>query len=121
MPYTSITPAKRVEVALSMMAPLDRMPDLLTELRCAEIRHAQTDAADDYLNVLQLRAEYIQITADALGFNLDEELMWLAEEARRECGYDLHRMEHISRPEPCVSFGFSHPDSGRGFRVGGAA
>ena len=121
MPLLNLTPAQRIDAALSQLAPLDRMADLIAELRDAEIRHARTQSDDDYLNVLQLKDEYMEITADALGFNLDDERMWLADEAREACDYDLVKGDYITRPTPRVTFGDSHPDAGRGFRIGGAA
>ena len=89
MPFTGFTPSQRVDAVLAQNAALDLVPDMLADLRDADIRHARTQSAGDYLTVLKLQDELLGIIGDVFGMNMDEQRAWLATQALSECGYSL--------------------------------
>lgn len=123
MPNPNPLAAKAVDAALLVDAKLDRLIDLIGQHRTARIKEAQqTYTAKTSGLRARLETEYAILGAieDAFGCDLTNDRDAIACECRDECGFDIEADSFLS-DVPVQNFGQSHPDSGRGFRVGGAA
>lgn len=124
-PYTPKTPAERVTETVNRLAALDELPDALAAYRDAEIRHARTYRSSDLLDVLETLDQVLCIMERGLNEDFTDRRAGIADEARAECNYDIREGCYLDRDgypiSRAVPFGQSHPDSGRGFRIGGAA
>ena len=125
MTYTPPTPAERVTEMVNRLAALDELPQAVAAYRDAEIRHARTYRSSDLLDVLETLDQVLCIIERGTGEDFCDRRASIADEARAECNYDIREGCYLDRdgyPISCaVPFGMSHPDAGRGFRVGGAA
>jgi hypothetical protein len=125
MSYTPKTPAERVTETVNRLAVLDELPDAVAAYRDAEIRHARTYRSSDLLGLYETLDEVLCIIERGTGEDFTEQRTRIADEARAECDYDIREGCYIDRDggpvRSAVPFGWSHPDAGRGFRVGGGA
>jgi hypothetical protein len=125
MPYTPKTPAERVTEMVNRLAALDELPEALAAYRDAEIRHARTYRSSDLLDVLETLDQVLCIMERGTGDDFTARRAEIADEARAECDYDIREGCYLDRDgypiSRAVPFGQSHPDAGRGFRIGGAA
>jgi hypothetical protein len=113
--------AKRLDSALARLSAFDELADAVAEYRDAAIRHARTNTASDYLDELLTEDRLACIMERAIGWDLCDTRELLRDEARRECSYDMKEecyVDHNGEPiRRAGSFGSSHPDAGRGFRL----
>jgi len=125
MSYTPKTPAERVTDMVNRLAALDELPDALSAYRDAEIRHARTYRSSDLLDVLETLDQVLCIIERGTGEDFTDRRAGIADEARAECNFDIREGCYLDRDgeriSTAVPFGMSHPDAGRGFRIGGAA
>lgn len=121
MTYTPPTPAERITEKLTQLVAFDDLAERITEYRDAEIRHARTQRTDDYLDTLTTLNEVLCILERGAQLDLCEQRMMIADEALNDCRYDMKEgcyVDHNGEPiTPRGSFGGSHPDAGKGFRL----
>lgn len=83
---------------------------------------ARTHRSSDLLDVYETLDQVLCIIERGTGEDFCDRRASIADEARAECNYDIREGCYLDRDgypiSQAVPFGQSHPDSGRGFRVG---
>lgn len=115
--------ARPIDEALAANAKIARLIDLLGQHSDARIKEAQqrgTAKTSGLLALFETEYAIFGLIEEVWNVDLDDRREELADECLRECGYDL-RLAAYRRDVRANNFGLSHPDEGRGFRIGGAA
>ena len=123
MPNPNPLAAKAVDAALLVDAKLDRLIDLIGQHRTARLKGAQqtyTAKTSGLRARLETEHAILAVIEDVFGCDLSDDRAEIVDVCRDECGFDIEADGFLS-DVPVQNFGQSHPDSGRGFRIGGAA
>lgn len=86
-----MTPAARMEAALSRTGKLGALIDALEYATRCDRAHARTNRSDDYLDLLQSRHAVTELLDEVLETCLDDEREQLADESLSECAYDMRQ------------------------------
>ena len=80
---------RRVNTAMHQNAKLQKLRAELIVYEEENVRHARTNAASDYLDLLKSEYRIAKLLADVLHWDTWEQQQVIEEEARSECDYDL--------------------------------
>ena len=122
-PTAAAHKARLMDEALAADAKLDRLIDLIGQHRTARLKEARQEGTLKTSGLRdRLETEYhiLGMIEDVFGIDADDARNDCVSMALDECDYDIKESAFLN-DVPVENFGMSHPDAGRGFRVGGAA
>lgn len=82
--------ATRETAAFARNTKLDKLVEIIQEYQDQNVRHARTNTAGDYLDLLKIEYRMAKALADTLHWDMYEQQTLIEDEARGECNYDLY-------------------------------
>lgn len=79
----------RETAAFAQNTKLDKLIEAIHEYQEENVRHARTNSAGDYLDLLEIEHRLAKMLSDALHWDTYEQQGIIEDEARCECDYDL--------------------------------
>lgn len=88
--------ATRINNALIRNAACEKLRDMIVQYEAENIRHARTNSASDYHDLLAIEYQIAKLAGQAFGWDTYDEQKLIRDECLSECRFDLYEGCYIN-------------------------